>query len=238
MDNNLNYLKKLTLKSRLFFFMVLIIFILFLTLTLDNYLNFSTLKAHHALLIGWTQKHYLSAVFLFITSYTLAVAISIPGSLIFTLLGGLLFGGFAGTIYVVFSATLGATFLFITLQTTAGRWSGGKLFFNKLEVIREGFQKNAFTYLLILRLIPIFPFFLVNISAALLKVPLQIFIIATGIGIIPSSAIYVWLGSGLSYFFSQGKNPDLTIIFSLPILLPLIGLVLLCCLPLLYQRIK
>jgi uncharacterized membrane protein YdjX (TVP38/TMEM64 family) len=204
---------------------------------LYQYLSFGSLKQHRQFLLEWTEQHYILAVISYICLYVMAVAISIPGAAFLTLVGGFLFGLAWGTFYVVFSATLGATLLFLAVNTAFGKWlekraSGG------LSKMESGFKKHAFNYLLTLRLIPLFPFWLVNIVPALLNIPLRTFVVATLIGIIPGSLVYVSLGSGLNAFFDAGTTPDIKIIFSPPVLLPLLGLAILSLVPILYKHVK
>ncbi|MBA2709033.1 MAG: FAD-dependent oxidoreductase [Tatlockia sp.] len=210
------------------------ILILFFSFRLDKYLTFSSLQAHQALLIKWTKTNYLTTAMLFVSGYTLAVAISVPGALFLTLTGGFLFGVFWGTILVVFSATLGATILFLAVRTSLGNWMA-KSAICWLDRMRNGFQKNAFSYLLTLRLIPLFPFWAVNIVPALLNVKVKTFISATLIGIIPGSIVYVMVGNGLSHVLAINQAPNLSIIFSTEIILPLLALAALSLIPVGYK---
>lgn len=202
-----------------------------------TYLSFASLSAHRQLLLAWTAQHYVLSVLCFIGIYIIAVAASVPGAVFLTLAGGFLFGIFAGTLYVVIGATIGATLLFLAVKTALGAWLAKRAsgWVSKLEA---GFQKNAFNYLLTLRLIPLFPFWLVNIVPALLNMSLRTFIMGTFLGIIPGSLVYVLVGNGLGHVFDTGKTPNLGIIFSPPILIPLIALALLSLVPIIYQRFK
>lgn len=202
-----------------------------------HYLSFETLQQYHQFLAQRTQEHYVLTVIIFIAIYITAVAISIPGATFITLTGGFLFGLFWGTLFVVFSATIGATLLFLAVNTALGSWLERRAI-RWIKKMERGFQKNAFNYLLFLRLVPLFPFWLVNIVPALLNVPLRTFLIATFIGIIPGSFVYVSVGNGLSHIFAAGETPNLGIIFSTPILIPLIGLALLSLIPVLYKKFK
>lgn len=207
---------------------------LFFGFGLNKYLSFSALREHRALLLSWTQTHFLLSVLFFMSCYTLAVAISIPGAVFLTLAGGFLFGVFTGVLLVIISATLGATLLFFAVRTALGEWLAKKAS-GWVERMRLGFQRNAFSYLLTLRLIPLFPFWVVNIVPALLNVSPKIFIIATLIGIIPGSFVYVLVGNGLSQVFATNQTPNLGIIFEPQVLGPLLALAALSLLPALYQ---
>jgi uncharacterized membrane protein YdjX (TVP38/TMEM64 family) len=104
--------------------------------------------------------------------------------------------------------------------------------------MEAGFRENAFNYLLVLRLIPLFPFWLVNLVPAFLGVPLRTYVVATLLGIIPGSLVYASVGNGLGVVFDQGDTPDLGIIFKPAILGPILGLAALALLPVVYRRYK
>jgi uncharacterized membrane protein YdjX (TVP38/TMEM64 family) len=166
--------------------------------------------------------------------YVLAVACSIPGAVFLTLAGGFLFGAIEGSALVVVSATLGAGIIFLASKTALAQFLEARVG-NSVRRMEEGFHRNAFNYLLVLRLVPLFPFFLVNIGAGLLGVNTRTFLAATFIGIIPGTFVYAWLGSGLGRLFDRGVNPDLRIILRPDILGPLIGLALLALLPVVWR---
>ncbi|KTD24753.1 mercuric reductase [Legionella lansingensis] len=209
-------------------------FVAFFSLGLQRYLSFQSLKAYQSLLIEWTNAHYWLASLTYIGIYTIAVAISVPGAVFLTLAGGFLFGPIWGSLFVVFSATLGASFLFFAVKTALGD-SLAKRASSWVHRMRDGFNQNAFSYLLVLRLIPLFPFWVVNIVPALLGVQAKTFVLATFIGIIPGSVVYVFVGSGLSHVFATNQTPNLGIIFDPHVLLPLLGLATLSLLPVLYR---
>lgn len=218
-------------------FFILFTLSLFFIFDLGQYLSFQALKTHHTTLIRWTNHHYFVSVLTFMVIYSIAVAISIPGATLFTLTGGFLFGLILGTIYVVVSATIGATLVFLAVRYALASWVAertGKW----IKKMRHGFAEDALSYLLILRLIPLFPFWVVNIIPALLNVPTRTYIMGTFFGIIPGTFVYVYLGTGLSHLFDQDKTPNYKIIFEPEILLPLIALAILSFLPTAYKRIK
>jgi uncharacterized membrane protein YdjX (TVP38/TMEM64 family) len=213
---------------------LLLLLVLFFSLGLNKYLTFSSLKDHSNALITYTNNHFFLATLLFITIYSLAVAISIPGALFLTLAGGFLFGIVWGTLFVLFSATLGATLLFFAVRTAMGEWLA-KRATSWVGRMREGFQESAFFYLLFLRLVPIFPFWAVNIVPAVLNVDAKTFIMATFIGIIPGTFVYVMAGNGLSHIFATNQTPNLGIIFDPQILIPLLALAALSLIPVIYK---
>lgn len=210
---------------------------LFFYFGLYRYLSFSQLALHRQTLLNWKDTHLLLSILLFIACYIVLVAFSFPGASLLTLLGGFLFGITQGTLYVVVSATLGSCVIFLAVKSSFGKVIAkkGSKWVAKLE---HGFQKNAFNYLLVLRFIPLFPFWVINIVAGILNVSLRSYFFATLIGIIPGSLVYVAVGNGLGSVIEQGQTPNLGIIFSPEILLPLIGLSLLSIVPIIYKKYK
>ena len=163
------------------------------------------------------------------------MALSFPGALILTITSGFLFGPVLGSLYAVIGATLGAVGLFLFVRMGLGdsmeTRAGGAI-----DRLRRGFADNALGYLLFLRLLPVFPFWLVNFAAALIAVPLRTFVIATAIGIVPGSAVYATFGSGLGTLLDEGKPIDLGTVLTPSIFLPLLALAVLALAPALYQR--
>lgn len=217
--------------------LLILMLVLFFVLRLDRYVSFAALKAHRTTLLAWTKTHFVAISIVYMLIYVLAVAISIPGAVFLTLAGGFLFGVGWGTLYVVISATLGATFLFLAVRLALNDWFRRKAS-PWIVKMQDGFNKNAFQYLFILRLIPIFPFWIVNIVPALLRVKTKTFISATLLGIVPGSLVYVMLGNGLGHLFDIGKTPNLGLIFEPQILWPLLGLAALTSLSILYKWFK
>ena len=194
-----------------------------------QYLSFSALSENHERLTSWSESNRLAAP-IFVLLYALAVALSIPGATFLTLTGGLLFGVVFGTALVAVGATLGAVLVFLAARTAfaevlAKRASG------KVEALRAGFEENAFSYLLFLRLVPLFPFWLVNIVPAVLGMRLAPYALATFIGILPGTAVYVSVGNGVSVLLAAGESPNLGIIFAPQVLFPLLALAVLSLVP-------
>jgi uncharacterized membrane protein YdjX (TVP38/TMEM64 family) len=206
-------------------------------LDLDRHVSFETLRTHREQLLAFVQHRPLTAALLFVALYATLVALSVPGGAIMTMAGGFLFGTLLGTGLVVVGATVGATIVFLIARTALGdvlRAKAGP----RVRRMEEGFRRDAFSYLLVLRLIPIFPFWLVNIVPAVLGMRLSTYVLGTLIGIIPGSLVYAGVGNGLGAVFEAGGTPDLGIIFSPEILLPILGLALLALLPVAYRRLK
>jgi uncharacterized membrane protein YdjX (TVP38/TMEM64 family) len=218
---------------------ILLIVLLIIAISMGWYrfFTFQAISNNHHFLQQWTEQHYAASICVFMLIYIVAVAISIPGATFLTLLGGFLFGIVAGTIYVVVSATIGSILIFLAVKTALGGWlqqkAGGWV--SKME---KGFQKDAMSYLLFLRLVPIFPFWVVNIVPALLNVRLRMFVIATFVGIIPGSLVYVSVGNGLSSIFEEGGTPDMSIIFKPAILVPILLLAILSLVPIIYKKLR
>jgi uncharacterized membrane protein YdjX (TVP38/TMEM64 family) len=202
----------------------------------QNFLSWQSLADNHGSLVAWTEAHQMLAVAAYIGVYIVVVGLSLPGGSIMTLAGGLLFGGFFGAIYVVIGATIGAGVIFL-----AARYAFADLFHGRagssLAKMEKGFQDNAFSYLMFLRLVPVFPFWLVNLVPALLDVRFTTYVIATFIGIIPGTTIYAYVGAGLGSVIENGETPNLGIIFEPQILLPILGLAAISLVPVAYKKI-
>lgn len=212
-------------------------FAAFFALGLDRYLSFAVLKQHRETLAVFVADHRILAALAFIAIYAASTAVSLPGGAVLTLAGGFLFGIVAGSIYVVIGATLGATGVFLAARTAVGdslRRRAGPA----IRRMEEGFRDHAMSYLLFLRLVPLFPFWLVNLVPAFLGVPLGVYVIGTFIGIIPGSIVFASVGNGLGAVFDAGRVPDLAIVFRPEILLPILGLAALALVPVIYRRIR
>jgi uncharacterized membrane protein YdjX (TVP38/TMEM64 family) len=208
---------------------------LFFAAGLDRYLSFEALRANRSVLTGWVAAHGWVAPLAFMGVYAAAVAFSLPAGAILTLAGGFLFGLWWGALYVVIGATIGAILVFLAARSAFRETFRARLG-PSLQKMEAGFREDAFFYLLTLRLLPVFPFFLVNLAPAFLGVRLAPYAAATFIGIIPGSFVYASIGAGLGTVFDQGGTPDLGIIFKWEIVGPLIGLAVLSLLPVLAKR--
>jgi uncharacterized membrane protein YdjX (TVP38/TMEM64 family) len=209
----------------------------FFLLGFDKYLSFDSLKEHRATLSAFVNENTVLAGLGFVALYAVVTAVSLPGGAVLTLTAGFLFGTVTGSIYVVIGATIGATGLFLAARTAIGnslRARAGPA----VRRMEQGFHENAMSYLLFLRLIPLFPFWLVNLVPACLGVPLRTYVIGTFFGIMPGSIVFASVGNGLGAVFDAGKAPDLGIIFKPEILFPILGLAVLSLVPIIYKRIK
>ena len=176
----------------------------FLYFDLQQYLSLEALKANRDALLGFTQANYAASVIVFIALYCIQTGLSLPGATIFTLAGGFLFGSVVGMLYVNIAATMGATLAFLASRYLLRDWVEKK-FGDRLGFLQEGFARNGFSYLLTLRLVPLFPFFLVNLVSGLTRVRAGSFIAATSLGIIPGSFVYANAGRQLGSINSLGE---------------------------------
>ncbi len=163
---------------------------------LQHYLSFGVLVEKRGDLLGFVARHGPASALVFVLSYALAVAFSFPAASVLTVIGGFLFGWLAGGAMTAVAATAGATAIFLAARTAFGevlRRRAGSRF----DRLAAGFEDNAFSYLLALRLAPIFPFFVVNIAPAFFRVSLRDYVVATFAGILPGTFAYAWLGQGL-----------------------------------------
>lgn len=209
----------------------------FFAFGLDRYVSFETLRENRVALLTWVQNTGMLAALTYMAIYALAVAFSLPGGAVLSITGGFLFGAVWGTVYIVISATSGATVLFLIAKTTLGdalRSKAGPW----LRNMEAGFQENAMSYLLVLRLVPLFPFFVVNLVPAFLGIRLSTYVVGTFVGIIPGAFVYATVGAGLGSIFDTGKTFSAKGILTPQILTALIGLAVLALVPVVYKKIK
>jgi uncharacterized membrane protein YdjX (TVP38/TMEM64 family) len=193
---------------------------------LGRFLSLTALKENRDGLLAFTEENFAAAVGIFISVYVLVAGLSLPGAVILTLAGGFVFGAGLATMFINVGATTGATLAFLTaryvlrdtVEQKFGRWLGP---------FQEGFAKNAFSYLLTLRLIPLFPFFVVNLVSGLTRVSVGTYVTATAIGIIPGSFVYAYAGRQLGTINSLKEiaSPNVIVAFVLLGLLALVPVV-------------
>ncbi len=203
---------------------------------LHHQLSFSNLASHHSQLIAWVQESLMLSSTSYLLLYIAVVALSLPGGLVMTLSGGFLFGPLLGGTLAVIGATTGATLLFLIAKTSLGDWLLAKAG-DRIQAMQQGFANDAFNYLLVLRLVPLFPFFLVNLAPAFLGVRLRTYVLATIIGITPATYIFSLAGSGLGTIFDQGGSFSPSTILTPQVIAALVGLALLALIPIIYRRI-
>jgi uncharacterized membrane protein YdjX (TVP38/TMEM64 family) len=176
---------------------------LFFALGGDEWLRFETLRAHRDQLLATTREHPVLAPALAFLAYVAVVALSVPGATVASLAMGFLFGRWAGALLIVAAATLGATLVFLAarhLFADAARRRLGP----RAQRVVDGFEKDAVSYLLFLRLVPVFPFWLANLIPAFTPVSTRVFVLTTAAGIVPGSFVFANLGESLGRI----RSPD------------------------------
>jgi uncharacterized membrane protein YdjX (TVP38/TMEM64 family) len=196
---------------------------------LGRFLSLAALKDNRDKLLSFTEGNYLSAAVLFILAYITVTGLSLPGAVILTLAGGFLFGSVFGTLFVNLGATSGATLAFLAARYMLRDWVEQK-FGKWLEPLQQGFAKNAFSYLITLRLIPLFPFFVVNLASGLTRMNVRSYVAATALGIIPGSFVYAYAGRQLGTINSLKEIASPNVIAAF-VLLGLLALV-----PIIYKK--
>ena len=204
---------------------------------LADHLSLVELKARRDQLQGFVALHPALSFGLYILIYIAVVSLSLPGALVMTLSGGFLFGPWLGAAAASSGASLGAAVIFLVCRSAVGDNLRGKAG-STIAKIEEGVRRDAFSYILTLRLIPVMPFWLVNLAAGFVNIPLRTFLAATVLGILPGSLVYSGLGAGLGEVFASGQEPNLGVIFEPHVLLPLVGLGLLSLLPVVLRRFR
>jgi uncharacterized membrane protein YdjX (TVP38/TMEM64 family) len=209
----------------------------FFGLGLDRYLTVEALRDNRAALAGFVAGNFALAALVYMAIYAGVVALSVPGGALMTLAGGFLFGAFWGTALVVIAATAGATVVFLIARYVLGdvmRRKAGPF----LQRMEAGFQENALSYLLVLRLVPAFPFWAVNLAPALLGVRLPVYVLATAVGIVPGTFVFASFGAGLGAIFDAGGEVSLRGVLTPEIVAGLVGLAVLALLPVAVKRLK
>ncbi len=217
-------------------FLILVLMIVAYSLGVHKYFTFDVLQQNHYEIKSFVASHPLLTPVLYTCIYTIVVALSLPGGALLSLLGGFLFAIPWSTIYVLIGATIGATLIFLAAKTALGeilRKKAGP----RLKKMEEGFQKNAWSYLLFLRFVPLFPFWLVNIAPALFNVRLFTYVWTTFVGIIPGAYVYTQTGAGLSAIFEKGESFSLGSVFNWQLRIALVALALFALIPIVIKRI-
>jgi uncharacterized membrane protein YdjX (TVP38/TMEM64 family) len=181
----------------------LALFLLVRQTGLASYLSLDALKTHRGALAAFVGQHMLLAAAAYVLAYVVAVSFSLPGAAFLTLAGGFLFGAGLGTLLTVVGATIGATVIFLFAKTLFGENALDR-FGQPAAKLADGIRRNAASYLMVLRLVPLFPFFLVNLVPAFVGVPLATYVMTTFFGIIPGTAVFSLAGAGLGSVLDQG----------------------------------
>ncbi len=204
-------------------------------LWLGRDVGWDSLRQNQAFLMAWVTAHPITAGSLFLLSYILTAALSLPQGALLTLTGGLLFGTLPGFILTIIGATAGASILLFVLRTAFGATLSRQR--HRIpEKLRARLARDGFSYLLALRLVPLFPFWLVNLAAAVAGIRLMVFVPATLLGIAPVSFVMSLIGAGIDDVLARGQTPDLSVVLTPRILLPLMALAALSLMPALLRR--
>jgi uncharacterized membrane protein YdjX (TVP38/TMEM64 family) len=185
---------------------------------IDDYVSFENLKRNREVLQEFVKNYYFLSVLSFIVIY-ISTAFFMPGAIPLTIAGGLLFGVYFGTLYVLIGATAGATLAFFSARHLLGNFIQNR-YQKQLKKFNEEIAKNGYYYLLTLRIIPIFPFFLVNFFAGLTRIPFRIFLWTFLIPAIPGTVVYTFAGQqiGIIESIKDLHSPQMLIVYLLLIL--------------------
>ena len=207
----------------------------------QRYFTLTFLSESSDALKALVNSRPLLAPVAFFIVYTLATAFSFPAASVLTIFAGFLFGWLMAGVMVAFAATLGATILFLAARSAFGdvlrrRVSG------RVARMADGFEDNAFGYLLALRLAPVFPFFVVNIAPALFNVTVRVYVAATILGILPGTFAYAWLGQGVDSVLiaarAAGKEPSVGDLVTPEITLAFVLLALVAAIPTIVKTVR
>ena len=200
-----------------------------------DYLTWQTLAANREALVEWREENVVRAALVYLAGYALVVAFSVPGAVWMTISGGFVFGTVPATLLTTVAATVGATAIFVAARTSlrdvlrarAGGW---------LKRVDREFEEGEISFLLIIRLVPVVPFFIANLAPAFLNVRPVNFVWTTFVGIVPGTAVFAALGAGLGGVLDRGERPDLGVVFAPYVLGPLLGLAALAALPVVVRK--
>jgi len=193
-------------------------------------LSLRTLEADHQALAAAVARHPIASLAVFFAAYCLLVAACAPGLFVMTLAAGFLFGPLLGGLTTLGALATGGVVVFLACRTAFGDWIARRAG-PTLARLEAGFSRDAFSYLVALRLMPVAPFFMVTLAAGLARTRLWTFILATLVGASPSSFIIAGLGAGLGRVFARHERLDVGLMAKPEIALPLMALALLSLAP-------
>jgi uncharacterized membrane protein YdjX (TVP38/TMEM64 family) len=197
--------------------------------------SWSSLARYQGLLTDWVGAHPAGSAAAFVLAYVLTAALSLPQATLLTVAGGLLFGTVLGCAMTVTGATIGASILLVIVRSAFAP-ALDRHRHRIPEQVQARLARDGFSYLLALRLVPLFPFWIVNLAAAVAGIRLAVFVPATALGIVPASFVLSSIGASVATILAEGRSPDLSVLFSPRVLLPLLGLAVLSLLPALLRR--
>jgi uncharacterized membrane protein YdjX (TVP38/TMEM64 family) len=206
---------------------------------LQDYISLTVLAEQREALKGFVADHRIASILGYFVLYALAVAFAFPAASILTIFAGFVFGWFIAGFVTVFAATTGAAAIFLAARSAFGdvlRKRAGP-FAAKLA---DGFAQDAFGYLLVLRLAPVFPFFIINIAPAFFDIKLRTYVAATFLGIIPGTFAYTWLGQGLDSVIvaAAGREISISDLVTPEITIAFAGLAIVAAIPTLIRKFR
>lgn len=212
------------MNKKIVFGLILLITIILLAMNFGQYLTLENAKAQQVLLNEYIAQNFVSAAALYFSLYILVTAFSIPGAAVVTLLGAALFGFWTSLLLVSFASTIGATLAFLSSRFLLREWVQDK-FGSKLKAINQGVESDGAFYLFSLRLIPVFPFFLINLLMGLTPLSTVRFYLVSQLGMLPGTAVYLNAGTQLSEINSLSGiiSPSVLLSFALLGLFPMIA---------------
>lgn len=222
---------KIDVKKTVIISLILLLIVILRFTAISELINLDRITESREQIKLWVEDSRFIALITYIVVYILVVALSIPGASILTITGGFLFGPYWATLYINIGATTGAMIIFLVARYLIGS-SFQQKYKTQLEKFNRELESNGANYLLSLRLIPVFPFFLINILAGLTTVKFKTFLWTTALGIIPGSFIYAYLG------FAGGTIGESESIITNEILLALVLLGVLALLPVVIRKIR
>lgn len=207
---------------------------------LRDTLTFETLRANREALTAFRDAHFLLMALGFALAYVAIVAFSMPGAAVASVTGGFLFGLWAGTALNVAAATVGAVLIFLAARAGLGRTVAQRLETSEgtLKRVKDGLRDNEVNVLLVLRLVPVVPFFVANLLPALVGVSFRNFLWTTAVGIIPGALVFTSIGVGLGEVFDRGESPDLSLLWAPHVIGPILGLAALAALPIVVKAVR
>ncbi|MEC9462915.1 MAG: TVP38/TMEM64 family protein [Pseudomonadota bacterium] len=210
-------------------------------LGLQNYLSLTFLAEQREALRAYVNANFLWSALLFLVVYILAVAFSFPAASVLTIFGGFLFGWLIGGALVAVGATIGASILFLATRSAFGGFLRHRVD-GVVKKMADGFRENAFGYLFVIRLAPVFPFFVVNIAAALFDISLGRFFTATLFGILPGTFAYAYLGQGVDSVLvaaqASGREAQISDLVTPEITLAFFALAFVALIPTVVKQIR
>ncbi|MCR9965240.1 TVP38/TMEM64 family protein [Vibrio antiquarius] len=211
------------MNKKLILGLILVAIIVFLGVNFSQYLTLENAKAQQEALTTYIDQNFVFSAAIYFFAYIAITAFSIPGAAVVTLLGAALFGFWTSLLLVSFASTMGATLAFFSSRYLLRDWVQNK-FGNKLIAINQGVEKDGAFYLFSLRLIPVFPFFLINLLMGLTPMSVGRFYLTSQVGMLPGTAVYLNAGTQLATIESLSGiiSPAVLASFALLGLFPII----------------